>query len=232
MRLVLANFMPLSKLKSNIYFEENKTMALYVMKEMPDIRKTGAKVLYPSFATVHQQSIAKVAQKIHEASSFTLGDIEGVLKQAGIIIAEIMAEGNSVKIDGLGTFTPALKLMSDKDYESGESQNSKRNARSIYVSSVNFKADKSCIMNINNRLHLERAPWKCIRSSDKYSVEERKALALQYIDKEGFLTVSIYQKITGLLRSAATIELHNWEAMNNAEIKSKGRSSHKIYVKR
>lgn len=207
-------------------------MAYYVMKEMPDLRKTGEKVLYPSFATVHQQSIAKVAQKVHEASSFTVGDIEGVLKQAAIVIAGMMAEGNSVKIDGLGTFTPSLGLTEEKEYEKADENSSKRNSRSIYVNSVNFKADRLCLQNINLRLDLERAPWKSARSSDKYSLKERRILAVEHMDREGYLTIQDYQNLTGLLRSTATVELRAWMYEENSEITSKGLGSHKVYIKK
>ena len=85
-------------------------MARYIMEEMPDIQKTGKRITYPKFARIDNASIKELAQRVGDVSGFSAGDIEGVLLQTAIEMAHLMAEGRSVKIDGIGTFTPSLAL--------------------------------------------------------------------------------------------------------------------------
>ena len=73
------------------------------MEEMPDIQKTGKRITYPKFARIDNASIKELAQRVGDVSGFSAGDIEGVLLQTAIEMAHLMAEGRSVKIDGIGT---------------------------------------------------------------------------------------------------------------------------------
>lgn len=81
-------------------------MARYIMEEMPDIQKTGKRITYPKFARIDNASIKELAQRVGDVSGFSAGDIEGVLLQTAIEMAHLMAEGRSVKIDGIGDFYP------------------------------------------------------------------------------------------------------------------------------
>ena len=85
-------------------------MAKYIMEEMPDLQNTGKRITYPKFARVDNASIKELAQRVGDVSGFSPGDIEGILLQTSIEMAHIMAEGRSVKIDGIGTFTASLAL--------------------------------------------------------------------------------------------------------------------------
>lgn len=82
-------------------------MARYIIEEMPDLQKTGKRITYPKFARIDNTSIKELAQRVGDVSGFSAGDIEGVLLQTAIEMAHLMAEGRSVKIDGIGTFTPS-----------------------------------------------------------------------------------------------------------------------------
>ena len=95
-------------------------MARYIMEEMPDLQKTGKRITYPKFARIDNTSIKELAQRVGDVSGFSAGDIEGVLLQTAIEMAHLMAEGRSVKIDGIGTFTPSLTLGRDKEREDPE----------------------------------------------------------------------------------------------------------------
>jgi len=150
----------------------------------------------------------------------------------GEALAHEMGMGRSVKIEGLGVFTPALSIYPDKEREQPQESTTKRNARSIYVSGVNFRTDKALIRETNHWCELERASWKPARSSKKYTPEQRLALAHQYLDKHAFLTVSIYRQLTGLVRSTATVELRKWAHTPDSGIDTSGIGSHKVYVKR
>ena len=207
-------------------------MARYIMEEMPDIQKTGKRITYPKFARIDNASIKELAQRVGDVSGFSAGDIEGVLLQTAIEMAHLMAEGRSVKIDGIGTFTPSLALCRDKEREEAEEGAKHRNAQSICVGGVNFRVDRTMIRNINERCRLERAPWKPQRSSKKFTPEQRLTLALKFLDEHAFLTVRNYQRLTGLLQTAATKELKQWADLPESGIDITGRGSHRVYVKK
>ena len=134
-------------------------MAMYVMEEMPDIHGTGEQVLYPRFAMMDQVSTEELIRQIASSSGFNVGDVEGVITQIGIEMAHQMAEGKSVKLDGIGTFSPSLALCKDKEREKAGEGETHRNARSIVVGNVNFRVDRKMI----------RYQWKM--SAGKSSVE-------------------------------------------------------------
>lgn len=207
-------------------------MAYYVMEEMPDIHKKGERVLYPRFAMTEQVSTETVAKTVAERSSFTVGDIEGVLKEVATEIARQMAHGNSVKIDGIGTFSPSLALRVDKEREEAGEDATHRNARSIVVGKVNLRVDMDLLRNTNIRCSLERAPWKTRRSSQKYTAEERLTMALKHLEEHPFLTVGEYQQMTGLLHTTAANELKHWSEQDGSGIDTSGRGSHRVYVRK
>ena len=207
-------------------------MARYIMEEMPDIRKTGKKVTYPKFARIENMSTKELAKRIEDVSGFSAGDIEGVFLQASIEMAHLMANGYSVKIDGIGTFTPSLALCKGKEREEAGDGGTHRNAQSIVVGDVNFRVDRTMIRNINSRCNLERAPWKRQHSSQKYTPEQRLTLALEYLDKHAFLTVREYRRLTGLLQTAATNELRQWAHQPDSGIGIDGIGSHRVYIKK
>lgn len=207
-------------------------MSYYVMEEMPDIHKTGERVLYPRFAMIEQISTEQLAQFVAESSGFNVGDIVGIVKQVAIEMAHQMAQGRSVKLDDIGTFTPALALREGKEREEAGEGAKHRNAQSIVVGKVNFRVDMDMVGRINSRCLLERAPWKTRRSSRHFTPEERLALAVKYLDTHPFLTVSEYQRLTGLLRTTATNELRQWAYQADSGIDITGRGVHRVYIKK
>lgn len=206
-------------------------MGMYLMKEMPDMQKTGKKVTYPTWAYTHQRSTQELARRIHQASTFTVGDIEGIIKQVAAEMVNMMADGNSVKIDGVGIFSPALTLIKGKERDENDEEGRKRNARSIMVGKVNFRAEKQFIYDINERLRLERAPFKRVRSSNQYTKEERLEMLKQFLDENKFATVNDYALLVKLVKATATVELREWAQQEESGITYMGRGTHKVYVK-
>lgn len=85
-------------------------MAEYDMQELTLPNEDGKRILYPKILLCGQRDLEYIAAHVAYASSFTRGDVKGMIQAVAEEIAGNMAEGYSVKIDGLGTFTPALGL--------------------------------------------------------------------------------------------------------------------------
>ena len=190
------------------------------------------RVLYPRMVLKQQVDLDRIAENVHLASSYTKGEVVGLVQELVRQIAAEMAEGKSVKVDGLGVFTPSLGLRKDKEPESGEGNEPRRNAASICLRTINFRADKQFISETASRCMLERSKHKFRRSSQELDPEQRLKLAQDFLQKNPFLNVSGYCRLTGLLRDAAARELRQWASQPETGITTTGRNTHKVYVLR
>ena len=59
---------------------------------------------YPRSFTVDTIDTKEVARRLSEISTVSVGDTYAVLLGLGEVLGSLMAPGNSVKLDGLGTF--------------------------------------------------------------------------------------------------------------------------------
>lgn len=120
-------------------------MAEYNMQELNLPGEDGKRILYPRMKLYGQVNLETITEKIAYASSFTRGDIIGLMQAITDEIAYQMGQGYSVKIDNLGVFTPALGLRQDRERETGEEGDTKRNAVSICLKDIHFKVDKELL---------------------------------------------------------------------------------------
>lgn len=207
-------------------------MAEYEMQELSLPNGEGKRVLYPRMVIRQQASLEQIAERIQHASTYSKGEIIGLVQELARQIAAEMAEGKSVKIDGLGVFTPALGLRKDKERETGEEGEPRRNASSICMRTINFRADKQFIQEAAVRCTLERSKRKFRRSAKDLTPEQRLKLAQDFLQKNPCMNVSEYTRLTGLLRDAAAKELRKWAAQPDTGITTSGRSTHKVYIRR
>ena len=205
-------------------------MAEYEMQELTLPNGKGKRILYPRMILKQQTGLEQIAEDIQLASSFSKGEVMGLVQELVRQIAAEMAEGKSVKIDGLGVFTPSLGIRKDKERESGEENETRRNAASICLRAVNFRADKQLLAEMASRCTLERSKHKFCRSSQKLAPEQRLKLAQDFLRENPYLNVAGYCRLTGLLRDTAAKELRKWASMPETGITATGRSTHKVYV--
>lgn len=203
----------------------------YVMKKMPDLKKRGEEITYPQMVMTGQTSTQELAKYISMKCAFSRGITEGVICELGEALAHEMAMGRSVKIEGIGIFTPTLAICRDQKREGTDEDATHRNARSIVVGNVNFRADRELIADTNERCRLVRASWKARRSSQKYTSEQRLDIVKKYLSEHPYITVRIYCQLTGLLRTTATVELRKWAHTSGTGIEISGYGSHRVYVK-
>lgn len=200
-------------------------MAKYVMQEMPDVRGTGERVRYPRLLIDGQIDLRGLADEIARRSSLTRGDVEASVGMLTELMAEYMARGYSVRIEGLGLFSPKLSLKEgvEREKEGG----SKRNSASIEVSDIRFAADKELVGSTQRACVLERA------KAERYAKpaegrEERLARLLDYLAHTPSIGVSTYARLMGLSQTSAQRELRHW-AMQGL-IGQDGLRSHKRYT--
>lgn len=202
-------------------------MAKYYMVQMPDLQGTGERRLYPKVVHVGQATLDEVAESVTERASFSPGDVKGLVATLSDVIASKLALGQSVKIDGIGTFSLGLGFREEVEREE-VAGTSKRNARSIEVQKVYLRVDSALLQEVNDRIVLERTEGNKI-SSPKSSKEERLEKLLEYLERREEIRVKDYILLTHLTRSRASRELR--EFAEAGHIRRKGAGAHSYYTK-
>lgn len=206
-------------------------MAYYKMQEVPDLRKDGTQTTRPRLAGGQVITLDRLAGQVAQGTTFTPGEVVGLVGTLCRHIAWELGNGNRVKIAGLGTFSASLGLAGDAEPETPDGT-TRRNARSIRARGVNYKADKQLVRDTDRHLRLERSPEKPRRSSTRYTPAERLALARTWLDTQPVLTAAQYATLTGLCATPAREELRRWAADPSSGIGTTGRGTHRVYVRR
>ena len=207
-------------------------MAQYIKQEMPNLNGTEEPQVYYRLKTNRNISSKEFVEYIsRNGSAMDRGEMEGALIRIAGGLAELLGNGHSVTFDGVGTFKAGLGLKRDKEMDSFEEDETKRNARSLQLTNINFRADKNLIKEANSHCDLERYGESRLRKSP-YSKEERLLLALEYLEKNGVMHIADYMKLTGLSRTTATLELKVFRQDSASGITFVGRGSNKVYVKK
>ena len=206
-------------------------MAKYIKQEMVDLSGKGEEKIYYRLQTERNIDFAELAQQIEQHHGLmNRGLIKNVMSYVVDEMAELLGKGYSVSIDGLGTFRASIGLEEDKEMDTFDGDDTKRNARSLRLTGINYRADKDLIKKANRHCKLERAGESRLHHTP-YSKEERLKLAQQYLDEHGAMRVVEYMELTRLSRTKATLELKEFRQDASSGITFLGRGSSKVYVK-
>ena len=155
-------------------------MPKYIKQEMPNLNNTDEPQVYYRIKTNRNINSKEFVQQIcRNGSALDKAQIEGVIIRMANELASLLAEGYSVTIDGIGTFKAGLGLKQDKEMDSFNENEAKLNARSLRLTSVNYRADKDLIREANLRCKLERAGESRLHQSPD-TKEERLQRALDH----------------------------------------------------
>lgn len=109
------------------------------------------KVFYYACAKRHSKiSTNEIADEISSKCSLTQGDVLGTLSALSGSLYNYLSLGNSIKLDGIGTFS--LSITSDPSEDPN-----KVDARSVKVSKICFKADRRLVEKVKN-INFEKEP--------------------------------------------------------------------------
>ena len=207
-------------------------MAKYIKQEMPDIRQTGEKKIYYRLKTENHVDFPYFIETLHRSNNgISEADAIRVLLSTAEHLAGLLGKGHSVTLDGIGTFKATIGLEEDKELDTLDGNETKRNARSLRLKGVNFRADKELVKKARKDCQLQREGTARIHRSP-YTKEQRLNLALEYLEKHGAMKIADYMELTGLSRTTATLELQEFRRDMNSGIDFIGRGSAKVYVKR
>ena len=209
-------------------------MPIYVKQEMSDAVGVGShkKKAYYRLKTFSNFSTEQLVEYISRNENLPEAQVYAVLVGLRHQMARIMGTGHTVTIDGLGTFRPTLGMEDDKEVESLEpDEEGRRNAQSIKVSHVRFKADKRFVEEVDSCTTLERGKDQRIKTPSS-TREERLAVLKEYLAQHQFIQIVEYMRLVHINRNRATRELREFKADRSTGISSKGLGTHKVYVLR
>ena len=206
-------------------------MAQYIKKEMADLHRNGVKQVCYRLKSNGTVELGELAQECTRGTTFAEGEIRGVVMTLLEGMVRNMSRGFSVHIDGLGTLMPKIGLREDAEPEVLDGEGRKRNAQSLHVTGVSFRADKEMVRQLDSRCKLEKGSVSRIRKS-KYTEEQRLEKARRFLQEHTVMRLGDYYRLVGLSRTAASLELRKWENDVATGIASEGSYSAKVYVLR
>ena len=206
-------------------------MAKYIKQEIPDLHGTGETKCYYRLQKSRNLSTKEFLEYIGKHGLMDDGVLKHALGKIADGLAEQLAEGYTVTLDGIGTFSATIGVKEGKEQDTFYGEEVKRNAKSLEVKNVTFRSDKELVKEVNRRCDLKRAGVFQIHRS-KYNKEERLKLALNYLSSHSVMRIQDYVELTGLSRTSATLELKEFRENPESGITFSGRGTTKVYIKR
>lgn len=204
----------------------------YFFQEMPDMNNKGERLVYPKPRHVDQFDFDLFVKEVSQSSGFNQSHIRGVLDAVTKQMQFVFNMGYSVRIDGLGTFSPALGLKDPNKREEVKEEGVRYDTYNVYFKTVNFLPAKSWIKDLRSKIDLvKKGKTKTIPKKSK-SMEDRLALAKNYLAKNGFMRAADYQRLTGLNSTSAWRDLQAYRKNPESGIETRGRGASLIYVLR
>lgn len=196
--------------------------AKYDFKPMPHAKGDDKpQLMYPRIVNKGTIDTERLVSDISHMSSFTPGDIKGLLAAFEDRISYYLSEGHHVQMGNMGFFSAELTARPVED--KGEIH-----AQSISFGKVNFRVSPAFRKQCGGFLERVR-PGYGFRQSQEVSGGERYRRLTAYLDTHPFITRKEYSGITGLLKNKALNDLNL--LVNKGYLEAMGRGSHKVYVR-
>ena len=205
-------------------------MAKFIMREMHS-GKAGEGKRWPHLLRMGEKTIDDVASDIAHGTTFAAGEVKGIIGLMVESMAMFMGYGYTVRIEGLGSFWPTLRMNKGTERETTESE-TLRSGASVHVGAVLFRAHEDFLDRTDHWCRPERIRPKKGAARQPMTEAERIEALRGFLQGNPFVTVRDYMRLTGLKRTAATEELRRLAHEEGTFLDIMGRDSHRVYVLR
>ena len=175
--------------------------------------------MYPRIVNKGTITGKRLVSDISQATSFTPGDVEGVLAALESRISYYLSEGHHVQLGNMGHFSAGLTARPVMDKK-------EIHAQTIFFGKVHFRVSpdfrKRCAG------FVERAKYGFRKSAELGGAERYRRL-LVFLETHPFITRKDYSSITGLLKNKALNDLNL--LVEKGYLNTVGQGSHKVYVR-
>lgn len=196
--------------------------AEYDFQRKPNPKGNGElQPLYPRIVNKGTIKTERIISDISQMSSFTEGDVAGLLAAFEERISYYISEGHHVQLGNMGFFSAGLAARPVMDKQEIHSQ-------TIFFGKVHFRVSphfrKMCAG------FVERIkPGYGFKHSADINGTERYRRLLVFLENHPFITRKDYSGITGLLKNKALNDLNL--LVNKGYLTTLGEGSHKVYLK-
>lgn len=178
--------------------------AFYDLYRNPPLRdENGDKkpLLHARVVSQGTVNIDTVARDIENATSFTKGDVKGVLLAIEQQLEHYLAEGYHVNLNGLGIFSVALECRPVKE------KNEIRSG-SVRFSGLHFRPCCGLLRELRGKMSLVRNPYS-VPATDITEEEAFRRLKT-YLDSTPCISRREFSRLTGYTKSMAVKRLNTW----------------------
>ncbi len=176
--------------------------------------------MYPRIVNKGTITTERMASDISRATSFTPGDIAGLLAAFEERISYYLSEGHHVQLGEMGYFSAGLSARPVMG--KGEIH-----AQTIFFGKVHFRVSPGFRKQCAGFVERVRAGYGFRHSADISSVERYRRLSA-FLEANPFITRKDYSGITGLLKNKALNDLNL--LVEKGYLTTLGQGSHKVYV--
>ena len=189
----------------------------YHIQELPPDMHDGEQKLYPRVETYTVFDNPKMVKRISMEAGVQEGLVMAVLKALPGALKNILLEGHTCKIDGLGSFSVSLSFGADGGVE---------------VSRLNLKTDPEFLSALREEAELVKVQTEVVKvARAKGHFQEHYVLLKEWLDKHPNITLQKYAQLMGVSAATASRELKRMCADKESGISSKGAGAWKVWVK-
>lgn len=206
-------------------------MVKIVLKKLSKLKNHSSDRYFADFAHREVLSTDEVATRIQASSTLKKADVLAVITELGDLICEQMAQGNSVKLEGLGIFSPSLKLDGVEEVKRQGSDSAYLRTKNVHIDRVRFKVQNDVLEAANHAFAPARDTddGVVVPTTELSEVGERKELVRKYLMTSPVMTIQNYMNITNLRRTNATNELKAWATGPDAFLEDIGAGTKHLY---
>ena len=177
--------------------------------------------MYPRIVNKGTITTKRLVSDISQATSFTPGDVRGLLAALEDRISYYLSEGHHIQLGNMGHFSAGLAARPVLDKK-------EIHAQTIFFGKVHFRVSPGFRKQCAGFVERVRAGYGFRRSADISSTERYRRLRV-FLETNPFITRKDYSGITGLLKNKALNDLNL--LVEKGILTTLGQGSHKVYVK-
>jgi predicted histone-like DNA-binding protein len=171
--------------------------------------------LHARIVSRYKFTTEELMDQIREMSSFTRGDVKGILSLLRLLLEDILTKGDSLELEGIGTFSISLKnppMPRVRDIT----------PRRVKVGKIVFRPNKELKQSINRNFHIIRE--KKVLPSCMNPVKRRQNI-LTWLEEEVLITKDQCRDLNNCSSYMALKDLNNLieeGVLERFETKNKG----------
>lgn len=206
-------------------------MPLYYIRERRDLNHEGQTLKTYEVRSEGNIDLRQLAHKVaRRYRAISEAELQGIAEQFIEEMKESLAAGCSVTFGELGNFSLRIGL-TEKAKEEEKAEPHHRNSRSLCVNGLKFTPNRDYIHQLDRKCKLTSESRGYLPLHDSpFSREERIRKAVDFLQRHPFMRLNDYASLTGISRTAASMELREFNEDPGIPIRSDGYRSSKVYV--